>query len=226
MAFVKAYGITHRGYVREINEDAILMDRIVIQEDYMTNPYTFEADGDNFIFAVADGLGGHPKGELASRLVLEVLAKERPKSLTELNDTLHKAHEVLINYVKVYGDALGLGTALAGILISGENLHIFNVGDCRVYRLEGNKPKLLTKDHRAVNGSLYSAIVGYPGSWEFEMYAKSIKAQGSLIICSDGLWQFVEEEEFNRPVEELLDLALLSGGFDNVSIIKVHVSHG
>ena len=223
MPKVKACGITHRGYVRRINQDAILLDEYLVQEDFMQEPIIFESEGDHFIFAVADGLGGHPKGEVASRLVLDVIRKERPKTLSQLNNALHKAQDMLIDYTKAYPDAIGLGTALAGILIYQSLVYVFNVGDCRVYAIKEEEVEVLTKDHRNPDGTLYSAILGHPSRWEFEMDVKELKPYGRFLICSDGLWEFVDSEKLNRPIEELLDLSLLSGGYDNVSIVTVEL---
>ncbi|MFN3814421.1 MAG: PP2C family protein-serine/threonine phosphatase [Aquificaceae bacterium] len=239
---VKICGITHRGKMRDRNEDALLMNDMILQEEVMSSPLCFEREGGHFIFAVADGLGGHAAGEMASKLALQTLMELRPKNLEDIVSTLHKARDRLEEFARENAYAYGLGTAVAGLVLSDEGFFVFNVGDCRVYGLEDEKIKRLTVDHTEVERlvrlgyiseeeakshpnrhMLTSALIGNPSFEEFEVHIKKVNSYKSFLICSDGLWEAVENYELFLTPSELLLLALKRGGKDNISILRLRV---
>lgn len=137
-------------------------------EDY------FYADGNMFV--VADGMGGHRAGEIASRLAVETFIKDFNQSLANItkntlankktkNITPHKIEELLITSVKnsnneVFKKAVlrpehyGMGTTLTGCYIYKDKAYIIHIGDSRLYIKRGSKLKLITSDHTIV-GELY-----------------------------------------------------------------------
>ncbi len=97
----------------------------------MNAPAFREMEGKPFV--VADGLGGHAKGETASYEVLRVLSELEPFDEKSLNDALWRAKESLLDYVKREPSAFGLGAALAGVILGDKDIIVFNAGDCRVF---------------------------------------------------------------------------------------------
>lgn len=239
---VKACGITHRGNIREKNEDALLINDKLIQEEMMSFPLCVEEEKDYFLFAVADGLGGHAYGERASFMVLKTLMEEKPNSAESINMALHKARDNLEAFAKQNPDYYGLGSALAGLVLTQKDTIVFNVGDCRVYGIKDNKVEKLTQDHTEVERlvklgyitenqakqhphrhMLTSALIGSSSFREFEVFIKSIKNYRSFLICSDGLWELVEDYELALPPSELISRALSRTATDNITLIRVDV---
>lgn len=109
------------------------------------------------LFVVADGMGGHAAGEVASRLAVEEfarLAEQAPVRAEDLTQTVRLANEHILSAGAERGDQLGMGTTLTGVGVvgaeQGEQLAVFNVGDSRVYRFTGGRLEQLTVDHSAV----------------------------------------------------------------------------
>ncbi len=244
---------TNKGKVRPNNEDALLVgDRVFGEADFQKCRYE-EFEGENLLLAVADGMGGHAGGEIAARFTLETLVQESPlKEKDEVIKALHKARERLEEYVKDNPYLFGLGCAVAGLAIWDRKAVAFNVGDCRVYRFIGGRLMKLTRDHSVVEellldglitpeearshperNILTSAVIGDGYATEMKVFTAEvdISAGGKFLICSDGLWDELEDEEIKMcmssedPCVEFL--SLLSGKplRDNVSFIvsEVHI---
>ncbi|QWK19675.1 MAG: protein phosphatase 2C domain-containing protein [Hydrogenobacter thermophilus] len=240
---LSACGITHRGKVRTKNEDALLLGDTLVQEEVMTSPVCVQMEGKSLLFAVADGLGGHACGEMASLITLKTLMEEKPQDAQSINQALHKARDHLEAYAKENPYAQGLGSAVAGLLFGKQDILVFNVGDCRVYGLKEGKADRLTLDHTEVERLvrlgyisdreakhhpnrhvLTSALIGDASFREFEVFIKKAEGYKSFVICSDGLWELVEDDELYLSPSELLNIALSRGGTDNISLIRVDLA--
>lgn len=127
---------THIGRIREVNEDAY---------------YAGER-----LFAVADGMGGHAAGAIASRTALDVLAGADRSELTQdaLRAQVRAANAAVVDYGRTHRSAAGLGTTIAGIALidSGRAPHwaVFSIGDSRVYLHSDGTLRQLTVDHSEV----------------------------------------------------------------------------
>ncbi|HEV2886646.1 MAG TPA: PP2C family serine/threonine-protein phosphatase [Jatrophihabitans sp.] len=128
---------TDVGRVRTLNEDSLLA-----------------VPG---LFVVADGMGGHAAGEVASQLAVAEfarLAEQAPMRAEDLTETVRRANEHILSASAERDDRLGMGTTLTGVGVvgseQGEQLAVFNVGDSRVYRFTEGKLGQLTVDHSAV----------------------------------------------------------------------------
>ena len=231
---------THRGFVRENNEDALLIGSLVLQQELMEELECIRLEDGSYVFAVADGLGGHRGGEVASRMVLEVLAELKPKDEGSLLRALKEARDKLEKFAREYPAYLGLGTAVAGMVTLEEKAIVFNVGDCRVYKIEEGKAQRLTQDHTEAEeliraglltpqrakhdprrNFLTSAIIGSPEFRDFEVFMKRIDFKGDYLVCSDGLWEALEDEELALPPDRLVELSLSKGGSDNVTLLHI-----
>jgi protein phosphatase len=238
---MRVWYFTHKGKVRQNNEDALLVGKEVIRREVMEEPAFKEMEGK--LFVVADGLGGHAKGEVASYEVLRALAELEPFDEKSLNDALWKAKESLLDYVKKEPSAFGLGTALAGVILGDKDIIVFNVGDCRVYLKKDRDFVKVSRDHTLVEDLiiagkineedarfhpqrhvLTSAILGDYS--DFELYTKRIpKKETALLICSDGFWEEFSKEEMRffasleEPVDAIFQALKEKPQRDNVSFI-------
>lgn len=178
---VEAQYMTHRGKVRPNNEDALLVMSNVIQKEEMVEPVIAEFEGNSFIFAVADGMGGHKAGEVASRLALNYLASNwlSIQSVESLDRCVQNIHFQIVEEASKSSSMSNMGTTLAGILIHDQTVWVFNVGDSRVYGVQGDALWQLSKDQ-----SLVGALVE-EGSITLEQ-ARSHPLRGVLLECLGG----------------------------------------
>lgn len=212
------------------------------------------------IYIIADGMGGHLHGEVASGVAVQVIGKQlieqikggnlrgdRDKGET-IQETLEKAFNAA--QAAVQRDAPGGGTTLTTALMIGEQVTFAHVGDSRAYFIYSNASmKALTQDHSLVRrlvelgqlteeqakdfpqkNVLYKAV-GQPEPIRADIFTYQVPRPGYLMLCSDGLWGVVEEEQILRiilsaptPMESsrlLVDAANNAGGPDNISVILV-----
>ena len=249
---------TDVGRVRSHNEDAIFV-------------FTGEQESSNAVlpfglFMLADGMGGHQSGEVASALALRESARQlmsqvylpllsgttRDSDQPSLTDVVREAI-VRANRAVVQGFP-GSGCTLTCGMVLGDRLFIGHVGDSRAYFLRmGQPPRQLTKDHSLVNrlmemgqlteaeaavhpqrNVLYRAI-GQAGILEVDVLTYALEPGDRLLLCSDGLWGLLEEDEMWRVVgrastprracTQLVDAANAAGGNDNISVVLVEVWH-
>jgi serine/threonine protein phosphatase PrpC len=217
---IKAYFITNTGKTRGHNEDSIMLDDLIISETSMNVPGCRES-GERGLFIVADGMGGHAKGEVASRAVLNEF-RERSGEMASHEDILkiiRGAKYKLNEMARADEKALGLGTTVAGILLMGKNATIFNCGDSRVYRLNGPCLERISKDHSMVQelvdigmlaeediryyplqNIITSAIIGDLEDDLPSVYIRDIEIRGeqSFLLCTDGLWESMDKKNMEE----------------------------
>ncbi|MDA8164635.1 MAG: protein phosphatase 2C domain-containing protein [Desulfobacteraceae bacterium] len=193
------FGRTDTGRVRDHNEDAfcILEDRRLL--------------------LVADGMGGHNAGEVASRLALELLVKRlSPGEVRKCLGNPHRIRHLLVSgfrqanqEVRAAGEGeeslRGMGCTLLAGLFDREILHTCHVGDTRCYRMETGGLRQVTADHSvaACPGSgtahegaapsrhVITRAIGFPWGEDPEYHAFRLAPGERLLFCSDGLWSMV-----------------------------------
>lgn len=204
--------LTDVGLQRQLNEDNMIM---LEGEMDGLGPYG--------IYVVADGLGGHEAGEVASRLTVDAVQKRHalnPPLAGDapfeewLKDTIMMANSmVLEQQTGSDGEARKMGSTLVMALVAGQNAHIINVGDSRAYRLNSEEIEQLTVDHSLVErlvqigqitreearthkqrNVIYS-IIGEKRKLEIGFYHAALKPGDRLLLCSDGLSGMVTDEE-------------------------------
>jgi len=226
---VEFFAISEKG-VREKNEDAYLAEKI----------------GKYYVFAVADGMGGHAYGEIASKIAIMELKEtirrfdDEPKNL--LKKAFEKANTEILAYSKIVGARMGT-TLVACLLDENGKCTIANVGDSRAYLI--NDEIWHTKDHSYVQELVDSKIIdekeakkhpmknivtralGVEKRVEPDFYEISLK--GILVLCSDGLHDYVDDVVIARVVKThkpkeackmLVDIALKRSR-DNITVIVV-----
>ena len=246
---------THNGLVRSNNEDCILCDGWM-RNRQMHGPARFSvAPGalGTRVFALADGLGGHCSGEVASQFVLSKLCSsiaDMPQvSEATIADALRDAHKALFNVSTADVSYKGMGATVAGVVVDrGGTVYLFHVGDSRIYRREDRFLQLLTTDDRLEAGgygetdpdiqstsSLLQCLGGLVEFSEIEPHVvrfEMSELSETFLLCSDGLSDMVSldemEESFSQShdvtIRALFDRARAAGAKDNVSIMIVEVT--
>lgn len=194
---------------REINEDAV----------------GHGASGENECYLVCDGLGGHEKGEVASRMAvataLEVFGKlsaERADSRTILEQCFLNCQEKVTAYQKEHRSASDMKTTMTMLLKTGGTVRWGHIGDTRVYRFQAGKMVSRTFDHSVPQMLVYSGeikesqirfhedrnrllkVIGAP--WNKPQYeiseASALTDREAFLMCTDGFWEWITEDEMAR----------------------------
>lgn len=244
---VRATVLTHIGAVRERNEDTVAVGEW-IESGSMAAPEVVERVTEGPLLAlVADGMGGHAAGDLASRAAAEYLVGQSTRAVDEvgLAQLLHEAHGELFALMHERPAVRGMGTTVAGVALTGEGAIVFNVGDSRVYGLGRGRLEQLSSDdtpgpkqgdgRTAVQRS--NLITQTLGGFAPEPIEPHLLPQGpgaGWLICTDGLSDLVEEDEMAAligdddvaSVSSLFAAAMARGGRDNVSIVLLRTNRG
>lgn len=233
---LRAIAFTYRGLVREGNQDTIAVGAWVTQED-MHEARVLTAGGTErapISCLVADGLGGHVAGEVASRLVAQHIAAatlapdDDPTAVARA--LMHSANACIDAAVAATPALAGMGTTIAGVLIRGSRLAVFNVGDSRVYRWQdGYLNQLSVDDSVPQHHGILQCLGGSDGP---SMIAPHVFAEEWLpgrryLICSDGLSSVIDLEVIEaalalpseEAIAELRVQVEAAGAPDNLSIV-------
>ncbi len=224
---------TNVGHVREHNEDSYLI---------------------NFpLFAVADGMGGHAAGEVASTIAVSSLAecgvtKADPYAL---GSAIEQANQDVIAGAARGVGRQGMGTTCTAVVIDGNRMAVGHVGDSRAYLLHGGKLLRVTHDHSLVeelveagkitpeearvhpNRSVITRALGSDPNMRADAFTVDVTVGDRVLLCSDGLSSMVtddviEEALVSSPTasacsDRLVELALRAGGLDNVTVVVIDV---
>ncbi len=242
---LQATAFTHQGAVRATNEDTIALGAWVMNAP-MAAPAGFALEvAEPVICLVADGMGGHAAGEVASRVVAERLAEQASRADGEaaLAKLLAEVNDLLFELMRARPALRGMGTTVAGLAIGPAGSLVFNVGDSRVYRIGASRLEQLSTDdtpgpkladgrtaartsHLITQtlGGAYQAIAIEP-----HLLALPPAARERYLICSDGLSDLVSRAALEACLgaddstssAALFEAAMAAGGLDNVSIVML-----
>lgn len=223
---------TDIGCVREHNEDSLVV----------APP----------LYAVADGMGGHAAGEVASEIAVHTLADLAPQTAdtAALAQAVVSCNYAVINAARSKGRA-GMGTTLTAAVLSGERLAIAQVGDSRVYLLHQGKMQQLTRDHSLMaemieagelteeearfhpQRSVITRALGSDPDMEPDLYELNVSAGDRLLLCSDGLSTMIDDAQISQILQRtrdpqrcaniLVNEAIAAGGHDNITVVVVDV---
>ena len=224
---------THTGLVRANNEDAFLVDSA------------------HQLYAVADGIGGHRGGEVASRTAIEALraaiASGRP-----VNEAITRANTAVLERAAGDSELTGMGTTMTALVVAGaDQVLVGHVGDSRAYLLHEGVLRRITDDHSLVEElvregrltpeqaeshpqrNLVTRALGVDPEVEVDLYTLEVIPGDRVVICSDGLTTMVRERDIERlarseadpqrAADLLVDAANRAGGEDNTSVVIVDV---
>ncbi len=253
---IEAYFFSHNGGIRTNNEDGLLVGSVLVSDTSMLHPDCLKEGEGGYLFCVADGIGGQEKGEVATKIVLTTLKEIATPDLNEssFEDVISQAKDNLEQYVIEHPDAYNLGCTLAGISIAGKDALTFNIGDCRVYRINGYFFEQVTRDHSIVQ-TLYdegritedemrthprrnvvtSSVSGDGNPHSVHIYIQilHLRTDEWFFICSDGIWGCFSHDELEviykrfqgfEFCEKLLGAAIARKASDNISAILLHIS--
>ena len=197
---MKVYAQTDIGPVRELNEDS----------------YYAPAEGEYFC-CVADGMGGHQAGEVASALAVEKFAEKMRETRFKPHDRLRRA--VNAANLAIYDKAMenpsmaGMGTTITALLIENGEAHIAHVGDSRCYLLRNKTLMQVTSDHTLVeelllkgaitlkeaknhpNRNVITRALGTELGVKTDILRIRLQPGDVFLLCSDGLWERLHEDE-------------------------------
>ena len=206
------------------------------------------------LFAVADGMGGHAAGEVASEIAVNVLAELAPKDLdgAVLELAVEEANHEIIRAARDGRGRDGMGTTLTACMLENERLIIAQVGDSRAYLLHHGKLQQLTRDHSLMadmieagqltpeearhhpQRSVITRALGSDPNTRPDMYEINVETGDRLLVCSDGLSSMIEDEQIEavmrrvpdpqRCASQLVNEAIAAGGHDNVTVIVSNVT--
>jgi PPM family protein phosphatase len=247
---LRVTAFTHRGAVRAENEDTVAVGQWITSES-MAAPVVIEGEGtDPTICLVADGMGGHAAGEVASRTIAEHLVQRAAQATdaAAVAALLRGANGALFELMGERPAWYGMGTTVAGVAVAPSDVLVFNVGDSRVYRIETGAlvqlstddtpgPKLPDGRTAVYTSSIISQVLGgygpdAPGEHLDPHVLSEPLADGArYLICSDGLTDLVDRGEIEELLERdddasaraLFKAAMAAGGDDNVSLILLRI---
>jgi PPM family protein phosphatase len=221
------------GQLRAGNEDAFLVD------DRLE------------LYAVADGMGGHNAGEVASATAIEAL-RAAVASGVALDAAIVRANAAVFEKAETDRALSGMGTTLTAVAIVGEStLLIGHVGDSRAYRIRDGALEQLTLDHSLVEElvregrlspeeakvhprrSVITRTIGVEPDVEVDLYTVDARTGDRVIVCSDGLTTMLDDEVVQRiaqldtdprlAADHLVDAANEAGGDDNITVVVIDV---
>ncbi|HWP47712.1 MAG TPA: Stp1/IreP family PP2C-type Ser/Thr phosphatase [Candidatus Limnocylindrales bacterium] len=208
------YGATDRGRKRRNNEDC-----------YLLLP---ERD----IFFVADGMGGHNAGEIASSHAIRIAAEyftlkrisEMKRNREKIKETMIQAiqitHQGILEIILANQEYLGMGSTLVIAFVHGQTLYTCHVGDSRVYVINTSYITQITQDHSHVANLVrlgrmskeearmsplknrITQAVGIPFGLDPEYHEYPLNPEDRILLCTDGLWDMLSDEEIQAIVLE------------------------
>ena len=238
---------TDAGYRRVKNEDAL---KILPEKNF---------------FMIADGVGGNRSGEVASSATLDLMEAyldNHPIEKEEGSERIFRYFQEAVSFVnssildlsETHKEYQGMATTLVFVYLSHRILYAANVGDSRVYFIHNNEIHQITEDHTYVNNlikmgaisrdeaenhkrkNVITRDIGDSAYNHPDCYNIYVEEDDKILICSDGLYEEVSEEEmleaFNeaKSMQECADRLVLTanehGGSDNISVICVSLGEG
>jgi serine/threonine protein phosphatase PrpC len=242
MTYIAVSALSHAGLVRDQNEDSLVVGPWTLCATVTENPQTLLFSlGSPLVVAVADGLGGHPGGEVASTLVVRTLAAAGPSLDSEemLREALGSCNRTVYAAAARRPELNTMGTTVAGIVVTPEAVMAFNVGDSRVYLVTPDGLRQVSVDDSPplAPGERSTVIVTQTlgGHDQFatvdpHVSRSALDLDACYLVCSDGLTdlltddvlgQVLSEQEDGRAAFELWKAAMEAGGLDNVTLALV-----
>ncbi|MGN0297959.1 MAG: Stp1/IreP family PP2C-type Ser/Thr phosphatase [Lachnospiraceae bacterium] len=209
---MKVFGLSDKGICREQNQDSFY---------YLMKPCGMLST----LFLVADGMGGHLAGDVASKYTVEHLpnyiARSKKDNLQEvMKEAIQNVSKDILALSQRYSEYRGMGTTLVAATIQNHSLYIANVGDSRAYHLRNGRLRQVTKDHSWVeelvergeiqrgsefyqkNKNVITRVVGgVRGQAMPDFFECTLQEHDMVLMCSDGLSNMVTD----RRMEEILN---------------------
>ena len=214
--------LTDVGQVRTVDEDSILAADLSFGVNSESSKF--------LLLAVADGMGGHAKGEEASKIALNAIARTVIPEL--FNDTpftellekgIQNANQNILDYTAKYPESSGMGTTSVCAVVKGNEVHLANVGDSRAYVISDDEIRPVTKDHSYVQAlvdegkitqaearehpkkNIITKAVGISPSVEADKSILTLGSDESLLLCCDGVIAHLTDEDIHKIINDSPD---------------------
>ena len=239
VTYLAVSALSHIGAVRDHHEDSLAAGPWTLCATVTDNPQTLLFPlGTPLVVAVADGLGGHPGGEVASALVVRQLAQLGPLLETEerVREALAACNRAVYATAERNPTLTAMGTTVAGVVVTADHVLAFNIGDSRVYAAGPGGLRQLSTDDRPPDGELPGLVTQAlggdvePAAVDPHLVTSPLSADTSYLICTDGLTDSVptgvltevlSEHQDARALFALWKAAVEAGGPDNITIALV-----
>ena len=210
---IESFGASDVGCVRELNEDCFC---IKVLDDKRNQGF----------FILADGMGGHNAGEVASQMAVKVIAEEL-KALegaseaeipSVLTNAITKANECVYKMSVENEEQSGMGTTVVAVVLWDKTAYIANIGDSRAYITDKSEIRQITSDHSVVEELIKSGTitreearrhpqkniitraVGTDAEVEADLFERELGGDNCILLCSDGLSSMVDDDEIYRII--------------------------
>lgn len=243
------------GKQREHNEDSLVAITTTLAGKTANVPFG--------LYIVADGMGGHQFGEIASNAAIRVIAGQIMRKfhsylfMLPTQQPEESLQEIMENAVKeahrvIQKDAPGSGTTVTAALVVGQQVTIGHVGDSRAYSIyPAGRIEQITRDHSLVkrleelghlnkeeaanfpHRNVLIRALGQGDTLEVDIFTIPFPQNGTLLLCSDGLWGVVTDHDLvrfvndapnlQRACQNLVNAANTAGGPDNISVVLVQM---
>lgn len=236
---MKTFSMTDVGRRREMNQD------------YMFTSETAVGKLPN-LFIVADGMGGHKAGEYASKFTVDTMVDiikntEKDEPVAAIKQAVTEANRLLMTEAKADESKAGMGTTVVAATLIDRTLYAANVGDSRLYVLNQDTIKQITRDHSLIeemirlgemdkadakdhpDKNIITRAVGVAPELAIDFFEIEIKNGDIILLCTDGLTNMIEDEDIRRIVlsqrdivertEKLIETANENGGRDNITVV-------
>ena len=214
--------LTDVGQVRTVDEDSILAADLSFGVNSESSKF--------LLLAVADGMGGHAKGEEASKIALNAIARAVIPDL--LNNTpftkilekgIQNANQDILDYTAENPEASGMGTTSVCAVVKDNQIHLANVGDSRAYRVSDDEICRVTKDHSYVQALIdegditeeqarehprkneITRAVGIMPSIEVDTMKLTLDSDESLLLCCDGVIAHLSDDDIHKIIRDSPD---------------------
>ena len=238
---MKAIAVTDVGKKRTMNQDYVFLSKDPVGN--LPN-----------LFIVADGMGGHKAGDFASRYAVNTIREnieqdDDTNPVKLLRSAIERANREIIRKASRESEYEGMGTTLVAATIIRGYMYIANVGDSRLYVINREEIRQVTRDHSLVeemvrmgeirreearfhpDKNIITRAIGAGYYVKVDFFGHTLRDNDKILLCSDGLSNMLEDDEIfeivNRDEEiarragELINRANTYGGKDNISVVLV-----
>lgn len=241
---MRAYALTNVGVRRNTNQDYVYFS----EENVGNLPN---------LLVVADGMGGHKAGEVASELAVNAVLQSLKENkntdkITLIEEAIAAANGRVLDMAVSDEKYKGMGTTIVVATLDENMLYVANVGDSRLYLIDDEGIRQITRDHSLVQEmvsigeldkesarthsrkNVITRAVGVEKNLMADFFEVEVKEGTKVLLCSDGLTNMVEDKDINSIVSEaeesledvvhkLIDSANENGGLDNIAVVLAEV---
>lgn len=238
---LKTFSITDIGRKRRVNQDYVFSSERPVGN--LPN-----------LFLVADGMGGHNAGDYASRLTVETIVGRSSLSAETdpvriLEEAVGTANALVRQRAEERPELRGMGTTVVAAVSAGRELYVANVGDSRLYVVNGREIRQITRDHSWVeemvrrggmgkeearnhpDKNIITRAVGAEETIKIDFFQVLLQEGDIVLMCTDGLTNMLEDEEIRmilggardtvEKAQGLVKAANDRGGKDNISVVLI-----